>query len=86
VRIGMSEAQMRRSTGFLGKPDSSASASGECSYVHPPKWPKGVSIMLVNKRVARIDVDAAGIPTTLNVEVGDLESTVYGQYANAGFV
>lgn len=56
-------------------------ASSDCAYVRPGAAPAGVSVMLVGGRVARIDVDGAGVRTEEGAGVGDTEAKVTELYA-----
>jgi hypothetical protein len=79
VRVGMSlnEAQAALAAPFRG-PRSLA----DCAYVRPSQGPSGLSFMLVQDRIVRIDVDSATVATTAGARVGDSEARVreiYGQ-------
>jgi hypothetical protein len=50
-----------------------------CFYVHPAKHP-AVSLMIEDGRLARIDVDKAGVLTVEGVQVGDSEKHVLQVY------
>ena len=51
-----------------------------CGYVLWRGGPSGVRVMVVDKRIARIDVDSASIATTEGVRVGDTEARVRAAY------
>lgn len=74
----MSVADLRRVAGDLTLPSGGA---GSCAYVHPSTVPAGVSIMLANGSVARVDVDSAGVRTAEGAAVGDAETRIDDLYA-----
>lgn len=76
VRAGMTLAEAGRA---LGVPLSADSAS--CTYVRPPGVPVGVSFMIVDGRVARVDVDSGAVRTTAGAGIGDSETRVRSLYA-----
>ena len=81
IRIGMSEGQLEQA---LDKrlPDTQDASEDSCRYIEAgPKWP-GTSVMLLDGRVARVDVTTRGIPTLSGAMVGDLESKVLDIYGN----
>ena len=53
----------------------------DCSYEEPPGLPKGVSLMVTNDTVMRVDIDSAGVLTEEGVGVGDTEGMVTSLYA-----
>jgi hypothetical protein len=52
-----------------------------CQYVRPPGAPPGVGVMVVDGRVARVDVDSGRVATAEGVRVGDPEARVRSLYA-----
>jgi hypothetical protein len=76
IRVGMTLEDLRRIAGNFPSPKPTA----ECTYVHPASTPGGVSIMLARGKVARIDVDSAGVRTDAGVGVGDSTSRVNAAY------
>lgn len=77
VRVGMSVDELERAGGDFTAPAGSAG----CAYVRPASLPIGTSVMLANGRVARIDVDSAGVRTDAGISVGDSSSAVLRAYA-----
>ena len=51
-----------------------------CSYAVTRALPPGASLMVVNGRIARVDVDSAGIPTLSGAEVGWTEDQIRRLY------
>jgi hypothetical protein len=74
----MSLAELRRAAGDVAVPTGGA---GECAFVHPSDAPPGVSVMLANGRVARVDVDSAGVRTAAGATIGDTERRIGELYA-----
>ena len=78
VTVGMSVEDLRREAGDVTLP---AGGATECIYVRPSKASPGVSVMLASGRVARVDVDSAGVQSDGGVAVGDSASKVEAAYA-----
>lgn len=51
-----------------------------CSFAETGALPPGASLMVLNGRIARVDVDSAGIPTLSGAEVGWTEDQVRRLY------
>lgn len=78
VKIGMTVAQLR-ATLRQKLPEENDAASDNCFYVHA-KGHEHIAFMIVDGRLARIDVDAAGIFTDTGLKVGDSETRVQKAY------
>ena len=78
VQVGMSVDDLRRVAGDFTLP---AGGATECTYVRPSNTPPGVSVMLASGKVARIDVDSAGVLSDGGVAVGDSASKIALAYA-----
>ena len=76
VRVDMAAAELVQAAGNFTTP---AGSTG-CVYVRPASLPPGVSIMLANGRIARIDIDSAGVRTDAGVAVGDSSAAVQRAY------
>ena len=71
IRIGMNERQLEDAIGQR-LPETQDASEDSCRQVEAgPRWP-GTSVMLLDGRVARIDVTKRGIPTLSGALVGDL--------------
>jgi hypothetical protein len=66
VRFGMTPADVATE---LGLP-APAPADPTCHYWTPATGPAGLSFMVENGRIARVDVDSARVPTRHGLEVG----------------
>jgi hypothetical protein len=80
LQAGMSLKEASAAVGTtLSVPRGSDPAS--CYYVAWPDAPRGVRVMADAGRIARIDVDSAGVATAAGVRVGDGEERVQQLYA-----
>jgi hypothetical protein len=79
IRVGMNIHQLEDAI-QLRIPDTEDEADDSCRMVEAgPRWP-GTAVMLLDGRVARIDVSQRGIPTLSGANVGDLVSKVHSIY------
>lgn len=79
VKIGMTVAEASESWG------SQLAALGDiapCYYVKPGEGPSGISFMVVDGRIARINVENASIATSAGARVGDSAERVKTLYPN----
>jgi hypothetical protein len=80
IRVGMGEAALARALGTR-LPETQDAEEDECRQVEAgPNWP-GTSVMLVNGRVARIDVSERGLFTLSGAAVGDTQASVLKRYS-----
>ena len=79
IRIGMSASALERVLGTR-LPETQDYSEDACRQVEAgPNWP-GTSVMLVDGRVARIDVSQRGFFTLSGAAVGDTEASVRRRY------
>lgn len=78
VRAGMTLAEVGE---VLGAPVSQPHPGASCDYAFPPALPPGVALMVVDGRVARIDVDSASVRTAEGAHIGDTEAEIQAAYA-----
>jgi hypothetical protein len=79
IRVGMSIHQLEDAI-RTRIPDTQDEADDSCRMIEAgPRWP-GTAVMLLDGRVARIDVSQRGIPTLSGANVGDLVSKVHDIY------
>ena len=85
VKVGMNLAQLntvlREKFAIPESKDEQA-----CFYVDTAAAHPHISFMIVNGRLARIDVDGTGLPTANGIQVGDAEERakqVYGSRLNS---
>ena len=80
IRIGMDEYQLERVL-QTRIPETQDASEDSCRYIEAgPRWP-GTGMMMLDGRVARIDVTRRGIETLSGAAVGDLVSklrSIYG--------
>jgi hypothetical protein len=83
VRIGMTTEE---ASAAFGRPLLPLNPNEEaaCSYVFPDgDVDAEIAFMVAYGRIARVDVDTAGIATDAGAEVGDTEASVLALYADA---
>jgi len=79
IRIGMNIHQLENAL-QTRIPDTEDEADDSCRMIEAgPRWP-GTAVMLLDGRVARIDVSQRAIPTLSGAMVGDLVSKVHSIY------
>ncbi len=77
IRTGQSLAEVRQALpGGVDVPEPLA----ECDYISPHGWPEGVSVMVVEGRVARVDVRSGATMTSAGARVGSTEREVQDLY------
>lgn len=79
VKIGWSLAELNAALKQKLKPAYEINES--CDYVTPAGLPPGMSLMVENDTIVRIDVDSAGVRTADGAGVGDDEASVLKRYA-----
>jgi hypothetical protein len=79
IRAGMTLAEAAAAAG--GVATDTARLTRQCDYVRFSGTPPGVSVMIVEGRVARVDIDSTGITTDRGAAVGDDEAKVRASYA-----
>jgi hypothetical protein len=81
IRVGMSASALERVLGTR-LPETQDYSEDACRQVEAgPNWP-GTSVMLLDGRVARIDVSARGFFTLSGAAVGDTEASVRKRYGH----
>ena len=79
IRIGMNEYQLEQVL-QTRIPETQDESEDSCRYIEAgPRWP-GTGMMMLDGRVARIDVTKRGIETLSGAAVGDLVSKLRGIY------
>ncbi len=80
LRVGMTVDEANRAVkGGLDR----TSGLEKCDYVRPKNGPAGVLLMVVDGRIARVDVDSTSVSTAAGVRLGDAESRVRQAYPGA---
>lgn len=83
IRIGMTVDEASAETGVTLRRDFGRQASGSCYYVTPGAAMRGVSIMVVDDLIARIDIDSpSDIATRSGVRIGSTASNLREVYPN----
>lgn len=80
IRVGMTVAQASQASG-IKLVSSGDYIEKSCYYVQPQGAPKGLSFMVTEGRIARVDVDAKSSVTTLSgAKIGDTEARIKALY------
>jgi len=79
IRVGMSVAQLERALGTR-LPETQDESEDACRQVEAGARFPGTSVMLVDGRVARIDVSERGFFTLSGAAVGDTQASVLKRY------
>jgi hypothetical protein len=79
VRIGATVAEL--SAALSTRLPRADSLDTRCDYVRAPEVIPGVWFMVVEGRIARLDIDSAGPPTVEGARVGDDTASVRRLYA-----
>lgn len=79
VLAGMTLADATRSIGAV---PAIAPADRECSVVRGAGAPAGVSFMVVNDRIVRVDIDSGDVSTAVGARLGDTESRIMALYGS----
>lgn len=77
VRVGMTIAEVKEAIGgpLFGEP-----AATGCDYARPRYGPGGVQFMIIDGRVARVDIDSCQLATKSGARIGDTESRIRSLY------
>lgn len=81
VKVGMTPAEATRAAG-IEITKSPGANDPTCTYYKPGRGLTGVSFMVVNGKIARIDIDNPRITTRSGARVGDSEEKVKSLYGN----
>lgn len=79
VRLGMDVAALEKALGvrMVGSP---VDPGGNCRYVSPAKGNEGLHFMLIDGRLARIDVEAPRVRTLSGIGLGSTEASIRSTY------
>jgi hypothetical protein len=80
VRFGMTIADARAA---VGDPLANVPADGSCYLVTPARTPGGVTFMVENGRVVRVDVETHAVATDHGATVGHSEVVVKERYGDS---
>ncbi len=80
IRIGMTLEQAREVLGELHSDLEATADPKACYYVVPVHGPEGISIMVSQDRIARIDIVSTAFSTISGARVGDPEKRVLSLY------
>ncbi|MDQ3747553.1 MAG: hypothetical protein M3367_00855 [Acidobacteriota bacterium] len=77
VKVGMKVSAASKA---LGIPFTELEKGNDCHYANPKRLFKDVGFMVVNGRIARIDVDTRGYVTAAGAKIGDTEARIKSRY------
>lgn len=79
VRLGMDVAALEKAIGvrMTGSP---ADPDGNCRYVAPASGNEGLHFMLIDDKLARIDVEAPRVRTLSGIGLGSTEASIRSTY------
>ena len=77
VKVGMKVSAASKA---LGIPFTELEKGNDCHYANPKRLFKDVGFMVVNGRIARIDVDTRGYATVAGAKIGDTEARIRRLY------
>lgn len=81
VRVGMTVAEASKASGTKLVFSGGAPVNSSCDYVRPQGVPKGISFMVTNGRIARVDVyENKSITTLSGAKIGDTEARIKALY------
>lgn len=81
VRVGMTVAEASKAAGIKLVRPSGYEPNASCYYVQPQSTPKGMSFMVTDGRIARVDVGANKQITTISgAKIGDTEARIKSLY------
>lgn len=79
IRVGMSVAEASQVSGLKLTPVGSDT---NCHYVKAEGGPPGVSLMVVDDHIARVDVEDPSVATSVGAHIGDSEERIKRLYLN----
>ncbi|MEG4090721.1 hypothetical protein [Microcoleus sp. Pol12B4] len=81
IRVGMTVDEASKAGGIrLIRSGSGGIDEYLCSYVQPKGEPKGISFMITNGRIARVDISSKLITTISGARIGDNENRILSLY------
>lgn len=80
ARIGMTKGELERALGVPVKAIDFEDGATTCRYIAPAQGHDGITFMLLDDRLARIDVDTQGVNTLSGAHIDSLQSDVMELY------
>jgi hypothetical protein len=81
VRVGMTINEVQRVAGVRLVQTPSGGEEYGCFYYEPSSSPSGVSFIVTNGRIARVDINNPRIATIRGVGIGDTENRIKSVYS-----
>ena len=81
LRPGMTVSEASRAAGVrLIKTLSAGRTEEYCAYFEAQGGPKGISFMVINNRIPRIDISNKQVTTIKGAKIGDTEDRIFSLY------
>lgn len=80
IQVGMTVAQASKAAGMQLVSEGSYPSGGSCFYIKPKGGPNNVAFMVIQNRIARVDVLGSSITTLSGARIGDTESRIKSLY------
>lgn len=80
IGVGMTLKEASAAAG-LDLVDAGTTDSSECFYYEPESGPDGLAFMVINNRIARVDINNPRITTISGAKIGDASDRIEGLYA-----
>lgn len=81
IRVGMTVNQAAQAAGTKLVQIESGGEEGGCFYFQPQREPKGIGFMVIDRRIARIDIwENKRITTAKGAKIGDTETRIKSLY------
>jgi hypothetical protein len=80
ARIGMTRQTLESALGTKLKGDGADADSEACEYIAPSQGYEGIGFMLIEQRLARIDVSSAKVRTLSGAGLGSSQGSVLALY------
>ncbi|TAG97198.1 MAG: hypothetical protein EAZ09_05085 [Oscillatoriales cyanobacterium] len=81
IRVGMTVDEASRAAGVRMVKTLSAGRTEEyCAYFDLEGGPKGISFMVINNRIPRVDISNERVTTIKGAKIGDTEERIFSLY------
>lgn len=83
IGVGMTLKEASAAAGLAlvdGGVNAGDEGNAECFYYEPENGPVGVSFMVINNRIARVDIDNPRVTTISGAKIGDSSDRIQGLY------
>ena len=80
ARIGMSRGDLEKALGVNLTKDNMTEDPQSCEVVAPSKGYSGIDYLLIDRKLARIDISSEKIKTVSGAQIGDSQSSIMALY------